>query len=105
MARADLVRLELDAPALASLPESVTVYEAVGCPSCKGLGYRGRQAIFEVLDAVTLFRNSSGTEGSIQALADLAMGLGLRTLRAAGLRRVLDGTTSLEEILKVTADY
>lgn len=103
--KAELEKLELDAPALATLPENVTVYEAVGCPNCKGLGYRGRIAIFEILDALTLFRNSGGTEKSIQDLTDLAMRLGLRTLRAAGLRRVLDGTTSVEEILKVTADY
>jgi type II secretory ATPase GspE/PulE/Tfp pilus assembly ATPase PilB-like protein len=103
--KATFERLGLDPEGLKGLSDTVTVYEPVGCPECKNIGYRGRTAIFEVLDAVTLFRHSTGQERSVQELTDLALRLGLRTLRANGLRRVLDGTTSLQEVLKVTSDY
>jgi len=97
--------LELDKASLDELDDKVQVYNPVGCNACKNLGYKGRIGIFEILDAANLFRHARDPNMTLQDMTDLAIKLGMRTLRASGLRRVIDGTTSLAEVLKVTADY
>ena len=87
------------------LPKKVTLYEPAGCKMCQNIGYKGRIAVFEVLDASNLFRHIKDRSASLQELTDEALKLGLRTLRVNGLLKVLSGTTSLEEIMKITSDY
>ena len=77
------------------------LYRAVGCSECGGTGYRGRAGIFE------LFQVSDTTRGLIhdgagdQALA-AAAGPATRSLFADGRTRVLQGVTTVEELLRVT---
>lgn len=76
------------------------IYRSRGCPACSGTGYRGRVAIFEFLpvtDAIStaIFERKSADE--IQRLA------GHDTLLQAGLARVREGTTTLEELLRVAS--
>ncbi|MCD4786129.1 MAG: GspE/PulE family protein [Candidatus Eremiobacteraeota bacterium] len=97
--------LGLDKASLDELDDNVKVYEPVGCKACKNLGYLGRIGIFEILDAEKLFRHTKEPNMTLQDMTDLALKLGMRNLRASGLKRVIEGTTSLKEILKVTADY
>ena len=87
------------------LPGKVTLYEPAGCKMCQNIGYKGRTAVFEVLDASNLFRHIKERNASLQELTDEALKLGLRTLRINGLLKVLSGETSLEEIMKITSDY
>lgn len=97
----------LESLAVAPLPptaEEVEVWGPGGCDACNHLGYAGRSALFEVLDAGHLFRHLRDRDVSLQELTDHALAQGLVTLRDWGLRRVLRGETSLEEVLKVTAD-
>lgn len=97
---------------LGSLPEAerpdlvkLTVWEAVGCPECKGLGYKGRTAIRELLvitPEMELFVNHQGMGMSSQALQAEAVKQGMRTLLQDALLKVLAGTTSLQELSRTT---
>lgn len=81
-----------------------TVYRAVGCPKCNGLGYQGRAAIHELLimDSVLYQAILEGVDAS--NLHQIARDQGMLTLYEDGLRHVLDGLTTLDEILRVTQD-
>jgi general secretion pathway protein E len=79
-----------------------TVYTAVGCPVCKGSGYRGRSGIYELLavdDEQRRLIHDSANEADIR---DHAIKHGLTVLREDGLRWVSQGETSIEEVLRVT---
>ena len=81
----------------------VKIYAAEGCPKCHNLGYRGRNAIMEVLaidDDVRTGIMQRVIASEIRAMAEKN---GMISLRKAGLQQVKEGQTSLEEILKVTA--
>lgn len=101
----DLEDYGLPMEKIQKLPGKVTIFEKKGCKLCQNIGYKGRTAIFEVLDATNLFRHIKDRNASLQELTDKALELGLRTLRVNGLIKVLTGVTSLEEIMKITADY
>ncbi|MFZ5816330.1 MAG: GspE/PulE family protein [Bacillota bacterium] len=80
----------------------LTLYESVGCGFCDQLGYRGRNAIFELLPITGPVREmiiERRTAGEIQEYA-LKTGV-MRTLWTTGLEKVLNGTTSLEELRRV----
>lgn len=90
--------LELDASGF----EGKRFYEAGGCPACRETGYKGRFAIFEVLDvgekeAELITSGASQAELRRQASAD-----GMVVLRESAVEHVLAGDTSLEEVLRVT---
>jgi len=78
-----------------------SLYRAVGCDQCDFQGYRGRMAIMEILKMdgeldELVARRSSGRE-----LQKAAVAKGLRTLADDGVRRVLDGSTSIDELVRV----
>ena len=83
--------------------ERVTLYRPAGCSACDQLGYRGRSGIFELLTVDEGLRALIHDDASEQALA-----AHVRTrhpgLHQDGLRRVLQGETSLEEVLRVTRE-
>jgi len=76
---------------------------AVGCPACHGTGYRGRLGIFEILlvnDGIRgmIYDNVTAARLRSQARID-----GMRTMREDGIRKVLAGHTTIEEVVSVTA--
>lgn len=79
------------------------LYRARGCPECNQSGYRGRTGIYELVeidDALRqLIHDGSGEREMTQHARIHAPGI-----RADGLRRVLDGSTTLEEVLRVTRE-
>ncbi len=80
----------------------VTVYRAEGCRACRGVGYRGRNGIFELLmvnDEIRRLANERATSGEIQKAAVRA---GMQTMRQDGWRKALTGQTTVEEVLRVT---
>ena len=81
-----------------------SVYEPVGCASCKNTGYRGRLAIHElfVLDASIQRAIQEGAD-ALQ-LRELARANGMRTLYEDGVAKVALGATSIEEVIRVTQD-
>ena len=74
----------------------------VGCPACGGTGYRGRIALYEVLPMWDEIREQVLAGATALDLKRTAMQLGMQTLRQAGLLHAARGTTTLEEVLRVT---
>ncbi|WP_024327777.1 type II secretion system ATPase GspE [Thioalkalivibrio sp. AKL19] len=83
--------------------EPPTLYRAHGCPSCNELGYRGRTGIYELVEVNERLRTLIHDNASEQAMVRAARENSV-SLRADACRRVLDGTTSLEEMLRVTEE-
>ena len=73
-----------------------------GCSKCMGIGYRGRAALMEILLLDDNLRELVMKDASAHELAAAAIANGMLTLRDVGFQEVKAGTTSLEEILRVT---
>lgn len=91
---------------LSSPPERETVFEpaAEGCDACSRTGYKGRRALFEVLEVDediegAIIRRENATE-----IQHLALKKGMKTLREDGWAKVFKGVTSVNEIRRVTED-
>lgn len=80
-----------------------TVYGPVGCDRCNS-GYKGRVGIYEVLKITPAIQRIIMAEGNAIEISDEARKEGFPDLRASGLKKVMDGLTSLEEINRVTSD-
>ncbi|MEG1783201.1 MAG: type II secretion system protein GspE, partial [Oscillospiraceae bacterium] len=79
----------------------VTIYEACGCLACNNTGYKGRRGVYEFLTVTEEIRQLILTHGSNHDIENVAISQGMTTLRADGLRKVRDGVTSMEELLRV----
>ena len=77
-------------------------FGAKGCPKCSGLGYKGRGAIMEILLLDDEMRRKILETSEANALREVAIKNGMKTLRATGLSRVRDGITTIDEVLRVT---
>ena len=71
----------------------------VGCPSCRGTGYRGRMVVAEILVVDAEMQHAIARGASVPELTELACKNGMRTLWESGLERVLAGATSLHELV------
>ena len=78
------------------------VMRPVGCDRCRGRGYRGRMGIFEMFLVDDEVRNMINNNASTIALRQRARELGMRTLREDGVRKVLSGMTTAEEVISTT---
>ena len=79
-----------------------SVMRPVGCERCRGRGYRGRMGIFEMFIIDDEVRNMVNNNASTIALRQRARELGMRTLREDGVRKVLAGMTTAEEVISTT---
>jgi general secretion pathway protein E/type IV pilus assembly protein PilB len=77
------------------------VYKAVGCDNCEFQGYRGRLAIMELLKLDQDLDEMMAHKATSREILRAAMGKGFKTLADDGARRVLDGSTSLDELMRV----
>ncbi|NTU71083.1 MAG: Flp pilus assembly complex ATPase component TadA [Coriobacteriia bacterium] len=82
-----------------NLPEAV--YRAVGCKKCGGTGYRGRIGVHEVLMMSEEISKLCVEEATSEAIREVAISQGMRTLRQDGLEKVRMGQTSIEEVVRV----
>jgi type II secretory ATPase GspE/PulE/Tfp pilus assembly ATPase PilB-like protein len=78
-----------------------TLYRAVGCDHCDYQGYRGRLAIMELLKVDGEIDELMASGATARELLKAALAKGFRTLADDGARRVLDGSTSLDEAMRV----
>lgn len=90
-------------PEALCLTATVQAFEAVGCAFCHK-GFSGRTGIFQVMPVSTEMQNLVLQEAGIQEMVQQARREGINSLRVAGLRKVLQGITSLEEVLGATRD-
>ena len=81
-----------------------TLYRAKGCAECRNTGYKGRLAIFEMIPMARDLRKLVFDNANEDEIRQSALNNGMTTLRDAGLKRVIDGTTSIEEILRSTVE-
>jgi type IV pilus assembly protein PilB len=75
-----------------------------GCDNCNHTGYRGRMGIYEVLTNTSGIQQLIVSNSTSEKLQDLALGEGMITMQTDGLVKALRGQTSIEEILRVTAE-
>ncbi|MDD5128481.1 MAG: ATPase, T2SS/T4P/T4SS family [Candidatus Omnitrophica bacterium] len=83
-------------------PEEIKIYKGQGCKECNFTGYKGRTAIHEILVVDKGIRELMLRKASTDELRDKAVSAGMKTLRLCGWKKVIDGLTTPEEILRVT---
>ena len=81
------------------------IYNGKGCPHCRNSGYRGRTGIFEILEVRQDVRKLIYDGASQEQIRELAINRhGMVSLRNAGLRRALEGVTTLAEVKRATVE-
>lgn len=101
--------VEVNAQALIDMgmkPESATkaqLYKGVGCRNCNNTGYKGRIALYEVLPFRDELKELVLQGASSAELKAESIRLGMKTLRMAGLTKLLEGVTTMEEVLRVSS--
>ena len=83
---------------------TLTLYRGRGCQTCSFTGLKGRMALYEVLPVTREIRDQINTGATTAEIKKVGRDLGMRTLREAGLAKVLEGVTTVEEVLRVTAE-
>jgi general secretion pathway protein E/type IV pilus assembly protein PilB len=78
------------------------IYRAVGCRECRNVGYWGRLGIFELLVTTEKVRQLSHDRSSTWVINQASLDEGMRPLREDGWLKVLDGRSSVEEVVRVT---
>ncbi|MDD5322642.1 MAG: type II secretion system ATPase GspE [Methylococcales bacterium] len=81
----------------------IVLYKPVGCSACAGMGYRGRLAIIEFLPMTDPIRKLIMAHEEAGAIQKLAIKEGMETLYENGLVKVMQGITTLEEVMRVTS--
>jgi type IV pilus assembly protein PilB len=76
-----------------------TFYKGRGCDACNGSGFKGRKGIFEIMVMNNRLREMTFMKDTTDNLRNQALNDGMHTLFMDGLRKVLDGRTTLEEVL------
>ena len=95
----DMKYYSLDTP-----PEKNTVFEPAGCDVCTRTGYKGRRALFEVLEVDEDIEGAIVRRENATQIRNLSLSKGMKTLREDGWAKVFAGVTSVKEILRVTED-
>jgi len=85
------------------MPKPATLYRPVGCPECRQTGYRGRTGLYELLTVTQPFSQLIREETNIHALKQQSVKDGMKPLRVAGALKVIEGVTTVDEVLKVTS--
>ncbi len=80
------------------------VYRGRGCPACAGTGFRGRTGIYEILIVSDSIRQLIMRKADSTTIARKALEEGMKTLREDGAQKVLEGITTLEELVRVSQD-
>jgi general secretion pathway protein E len=98
----ELERSYFSEPGVVPTASSITLYRGRGCGKCGGSGYLGRTGIFEFLVIDDSLRQMITGKTDSQAIKNVAVTGGMRTLRQDGFEKALRGTTTIEEVLRVT---
>jgi type IV pilus assembly protein PilB len=83
--------------------ETATCMRGVGCTVCNGTGYKGRIAMYEVMTLSEPLKELVLQGASAAELKAEAIRHGMRTLRMSGVRKICQGTSSVEEVARITA--
>lgn len=86
------------------VPKHATFYRGRGCSHCMDVGYLGRTGLYELLEVTDPIRHLVTSNADAATIRQQALKMGMRPLRQAGLVKVLEGQTTVEEILRVTQE-
>ena len=78
------------------------IYEPVGCPNCDNSGYRGRIGVYEIMEVNNDIKRVIAKGGDADEIKEVALKNGMSTLRMSATRYVLNGITSVSEMIKVS---
>ena len=95
----DMKYYTLDVP-----PERDTVFEPAGCDSCTRTGYKGRRALFEVLEVDEDIEGAIVRRENATQIRNISLSKGMKTLREDGWAKVFAGVTSVKEVMRVTEE-
>ncbi|HEY4509542.1 MAG TPA: GspE/PulE family protein [Candidatus Paceibacterota bacterium] len=91
-------------PTAGKSPEELAIFQPIGCKKCGASGYTGRIAIMEALEVSDRITELVGEQASEAKISKVAQEEGMVTMRQDGIIKALDGVTTLEEVLRVTAE-
>ncbi len=100
--------IEMDPKELASLGLDlgrngpVELHMGKGCMKCRGTGYLGRSGVYEVLPVTESIKKMITPESNVEAMLDMAKKEGMITLRENAVKKLLEGETTYQEVLRVT---
>jgi type II secretory ATPase GspE/PulE/Tfp pilus assembly ATPase PilB-like protein len=83
----------------------VLTFRGAGCPECNGRGYTSRVGIFEMMDVTDEIRKLIMKNADAGVLTRTARKNGMRNLREDGWRKIEDGVTTVEEVMRVTQEF
>ena len=86
------------------IPEPLTIFEPVGCRDCHNTGFSGRIALFEILEMTPQLAGIILRETSEAKILEEAKRQGMLTMKQDGILKVLDGITTIEEVLRVAEE-
>ncbi|WP_227430744.1 GspE/PulE family protein [Psychrobacter sp. I-STPA6b] len=90
---------ELVSPWRASLPEKL--YHAVGCEHCRNTGYQGRVGLYEIMTLSNELKKLVASDAKLDEIKQQAYKEGVQPLRLAGAKRIAEGVTTMEEVMRV----
>jgi len=85
------------------LPGGVQLLRGAGCVRCRGTGYYGRIGVFEILDVDQRVRQLVAQDSPLDQIVQVARSRGLRTLREAAVKKLAEGVTSFDEVMRMTS--
>lgn len=101
MQKAGLPQVDDHDEQLRTMYRNATLYKGQGCESCRRTGFRGRQGIYEILEVTPMLRNMIVQGASDDQLKACAISQGMKTLKMQGADKVLQGETTLQELVRV----
>jgi type II secretory ATPase GspE/PulE/Tfp pilus assembly ATPase PilB-like protein len=82
--------------------EGKHIYKGAGCNRCAGIGYRGRQGIFEMMQMNSEIRELAFKRAPLTRIRAASRATGMTTLLGDGKRKILRGITTPEEVARIT---
>ena len=79
-------------------------FKGAGCEECAGRGYSSRMGVFEMMDVNDEIRKLIMANSDASVLTRTARQNGMRNLREDGWRKIADGVTTVEEVMRVTQE-
>lgn len=101
VSREEILKILPDFPVEQYPQESFTLYKPKGCLTCNNTGYKGREAVFEFLTVTEDMKKMILDRANGADIKNLAIRQGMHTLKDEGIYKVMQGRTSIEELLRV----
>ena len=87
---------------IVGVTKDVNIYRSTGCHICNGTGYSGRIGVYEIMPITEKIREVINNNGTADDIRRVAIQEGLKTLRSNAARLVLDGTTTVDEMIRIS---